>query len=259
MARRKRKTYTAPALEKGLDILELLASESQPLAAPTIAARMNRTVGQVFRMIVVLEQRGYIAPAGDDRYRLTLRLFELAMRDAPIRHLTAAAVDTMAQLARDAEQSCHLVIYSSGRGIVIAQESAPTDRGFAVRLGAEAPLPESCSGHVLLAFSDTEQRNSMLQAQPSHLRKRIGNAAMQHILDRVLQRGYEYIESRQVAGVKDIGFPVFDHTGGIVAALVIPYLEHLDDSQSTDLDQCTRLLGAAAQAISDALGAPARG
>ena len=55
-----RSRYTAPALEKGLDILELLASRFEPMSQAAIAHALGRTPSEVFRMISVLEQRGYL-------------------------------------------------------------------------------------------------------------------------------------------------------------------------------------------------------
>ena len=256
MRRKRQKVYTAPALEKGLDIIELLAGEAQPLAAPEIADRLDRSVGQIFRMIVVLEQRGYIESAGSDQFRLTLKMLELAVRDAPIQRLSAAAVEVMWELSQETQQSCHLVIYNNGRGIVIAMENAPSDRSFSVRLGAEVPLVESCSGHLLLAFADAPSRDHMLNERPPHLRKHVSMASISRIIDGTLERGYESIKSQQVAGVRDVGFPVFDHSGRMVAALVIPYLEHIDGSQAVNFQECTELLGKAARRISAALSAP---
>jgi hypothetical protein len=62
--------YRAPALEKGLDILELLASESRPLSSSEIVQQLGRSTGELFRMIQVLEYRGFIEQAlGSEGYR----------------------------------------------------------------------------------------------------------------------------------------------------------------------------------------------
>jgi hypothetical protein len=39
--------YTAPALEKGLDIVELLAADFEPLTRSEIAHRLRRTIGEL--------------------------------------------------------------------------------------------------------------------------------------------------------------------------------------------------------------------
>src|SRR6476620_12263381 len=87
MQRRKTKVasrYPTPALEKGLDILELFAREPAELTKSDVARRLGRTVSEIFRMLVCLEERGYISPSRDgERFHLTLRLFELGQHYPP--------------------------------------------------------------------------------------------------------------------------------------------------------------------------------
>jgi len=67
--------YPTPALEKGLDILELFASEPAGLTKSEVARRLDRTVSEVFRMLVCLEERGYISQAPEGE-RICLGLFK---------------------------------------------------------------------------------------------------------------------------------------------------------------------------------------
>lgn len=249
----RRKTYTAPALAKGLDILELMASEPGRLSLGQIADKLGRSKGEIFRMLVVLNDRDYIyLDRESETYGMTLKLFALTHRQPRIQRLSSAATPAMSKLVQSIEQSCHLVIYYQGRGIVVAQHGSPADRGLSVRLGAEAPLANSCSGHILLAFSAAEERQRMLsEARP---KPRMTRAGLKKALNLVQKQGFETLESQQVQGVKDIGYPVFDYSGAIAAALVVPFLEHLDGSHKVDFEHARRYLAAAATDISDALG-----
>ena len=235
--------------------MELLSYDAVGLNLSSIASQLKRSVGEIFRVVVVLEQRGYVAPVPDsDRYALTGKMFSVSHGHAPIQQVTIAADPAMRELARATLQSCHLVIYHKGRGIIVAQQDSPTERCLNVRLGAEAPLIDTCSGHVLLAYADAQERKAMLAERPERSRKRIKKATLDILLEEVLSRGYELIDSGQVHGVKDIGFPVFDWTGKVVAALVIPYLTYIDGSNQISLDAATQYLSDAAGEISDLLG-----
>lgn len=253
-AKRHRKEYSAPALEKGLDILELFAIEGEAMATTTIARKLGRSIGEIFRMLMVLEQRGYISAVGDDKYFLSLKLYTLGARHAPIKRLTTAATDAMKSLARDVGQSCHLVVYNLGRGIVVAQVDSPEDRVHSVRLGAEAPLLNSCSGHLLLAYAEPEHRRLMLEEAPEHLRSRLSNAKLEKLASDILKKGYESIKSQQVAGVQDIGYPIFDESRAMVGALVMPYMKFLDGSEKTSMSTARENLAVTARAISAAMG-----
>lgn len=231
-----KKHYSAPALEKGLDLLELLSSEVDGLNIAEITSRLDKSVGELFRMLAVLEQRGYIETSKDsDKYRLTLKMFSLSNRFPPIKRLTSLANPLMRRLSFIIEQSCHLVIYYEGKGHVVVQQDSPSTRIFSVRLGAEAPLMNTCSGHLLLAFSDPEKRELMINRVPENHPKP-NKKAFQKILNNVAKQGYESIVSAQAQGVKDIGYPVFDDTGQIAAALVVPFIGFLDGSYSADTE-----------------------
>src|SRR5207302_8512968 len=79
--------YAAPALDKGLDVIELLARETDGLTLNEIARVLGRTSSELFRMVNALCRRGYIGKQ-DDRYVLTLKMFELAQRHKHITSLT---------------------------------------------------------------------------------------------------------------------------------------------------------------------------
>src|ERR1700746_224838 len=97
--------YPTPALEKGLDILELFAGTPEGLTVSEAARRLNRTVSEIFRMILCLEQRGYLAQSPNkERYHLTLRLFRLAQEHPPTKRLVTETLSDM-----------HLLCYEPGR------------------------------------------------------------------------------------------------------------------------------------------------
>ena len=251
----QKKSYFAPALDKGLDIIELLSEEPQGLILSDIAFKLNRSVGEIFRMLAVLERRAYISlDPVTDRYALTLKIFEISHRYLPVRRLTSTALPVMQKLAAQLEQSCHLVIYYNGRGLIIAQAENPAQRSLNVRLGAEAPLASSCSGHLLLAYADQKTRSEMLKAQPRHLRTGISKSELDKIILKITGQGYESVPSTQIQGVKDVGFPIFDYSKKMVAALSIPFLEYLDGSQKSTFEEARDILQNAAESISAALG-----
>ena len=79
--------YRAPALDKGLDILELLAGTEEGLSQAEIAKALDRSPNEIYRMLDRLVRRDYGRRTSADRYELTLKLFELAHASPPIRRL----------------------------------------------------------------------------------------------------------------------------------------------------------------------------
>src|SRR5271156_2017135 len=88
--------YPTPALEKGLDILELFASTPGGLTVSEAARMLNRAVSEIFRMLLCLEQRGYLSQSENrQKYPLTLRLFRLAQEYPPTNRLIAESLPLM--------------------------------------------------------------------------------------------------------------------------------------------------------------------
>src|SRR4051812_47223950 len=161
-------TYAAPAIEKAFEVIELLVKWPQGALVGEMAADLGRTVGELFRIVVVMEQLGYLQKSQTtDRYTVTYKLLDLAYRATPSQDLVRAALPEMQVLAMEAGQSCHLVVPNGGRGIVIAREEQPGTRGFALKVGAHIDIVKSCSGQVILAFSNDQRREQIVRAAES--------------------------------------------------------------------------------------------
>ena len=239
--KRLRATYSAPALEKAFNVVELLATEKQGLLVSEIAAGIGLSVSEIFRIIVVMERRGWLRKGDNDRYSVTPHVLNLAFRATPAEELSAIAIPFMRELCASSDQSCHLVIRNGDKGLVIARLQNPGPTGLHVRLGAEIDLKASCSGHVLLAFG--------VDPHPAKSDKPFAA-----ILNAVRQRGYERMESARTLGVTDVSCPIFGMHGDIVAALTVPFLRLIDGSQTMSLDDTQALLEHTAKQISTELG-----
>jgi DNA-binding IclR family transcriptional regulator len=213
--------YRAPALEKGLDVIELLAAEKSPLNLSAISQRLGRSAGELFRMLQVLEFKGFITLADDGKgYVLTNKLFALAMTQAPVRTLVETALPIMRQLAQDVGQSCHLTVASEDQIVVIARIERPGDLGFSVRVGYRREISRATSGLVLFAYQDDEVRKQWLK------RCRIKGEAAESFVERanVLRaRGYHEAPSDFVRGITDLAAPILRGETA-VATVVVPFV-----------------------------------
>lgn len=256
MARNSLKgTYTAPAVEKAFEIIELLASHPDGLLVSEMAAHLGRSVGELFRIAVVMEQSGYLAKsARSDRYAVTYKLLETAYRATPAQNLVRAALPRMQALTHDAGQSCHLVVASGGSGLVVASEQQHGPRGFSVRVGGKVDMIRSCSGNLLLAFSSPQKAEQILAATEEEQGHSIDRQSLEERLTIIRAHGYDSRPSPITRGVTDISFPVWGFDGQIAAALTIPFLELIDGTQKVDLMSAQELLRQAVAQISEALG-----
>jgi len=247
----EKNSYATPALEKGLDVIELLAHRSGGLTKSEISRELNRTVSEIFRMLLCLERRGYIAQTEGERYALTLKLFKLVQEHPPTERLIAEALPVMHQLAQETLQSCHMGIIDGAQVTILAQVNAPSSTGFYVKLGSSVELMEATTGYVILAHQDDEHRARTL-AEWKRLTGEEVPADLAAHLARVKRQGYESRPSYKVRGVTNISYPIFDERGSAIGALTVPYIQHIDASASA-AEVSTSLKKAAAE-ISAAIG-----
>lgn len=253
LAEAEGRSYSAPALEKGLDILETLCRSDKPLSQKDLAQHLGRSVGEIYRMIACLVNRNYVALVDETTYSITTKLFELAHINPPTHRLLFEATPIMQRLASELDQSCHLTVYGQGKQVVLSKVDTPSGMGFAVRAGAELDVLISASGRVLVAFQDEGTRRlrieESLQRRPEQADPQIDS-----ILDKIRVAGFESSPSVQVRGLWAISFPILDTQGHAIAALTVPYAERIDQTQRKPIPEVTEALGAAARALSARVG-----
>jgi DNA-binding IclR family transcriptional regulator len=245
MAEDKSQKYTAPALEKGLDILERLSVSESGLSLSEIARDLGRSVSEIFRMLVVLEQRGYITQSpSSDKYVLTTLLFELAHRTPLIQRLTTAAAPLMRDLAHSINQSVHLAIIADDAVLIVGQVDPPARHVMSVRLGTRVNVWQASSGRVMMAYQSEGELDDMLRRAP--LPEGMDEARLRRDLAEIRARGHEIVDSFVVKGVVNISAPIIDHTRIAVAALTVPHIERFGDSVGLS-DCCTATIAAASK------------
>jgi DNA-binding IclR family transcriptional regulator len=247
------KTYSAPALERGFNVIELLAQAPRGLTASEIAAGLGLSIGEIFRIIVVMERRQWLNKNSQtDQYTVSHKILELIFRATPAEDLTVVAGPPMREIASKIDQSCHLVMPNGRRGLVILRQENPGGTVFIVKLGADLDLVRSCSGQVLLAFGDDGWVGDVLDADAALPPK--DRAALVNRLKLVRSRGFEMRPSSRIHGVTDISYPIFGLGGHIVAALTIPFIVRIDGAQVFDEEDARAELALTSKRISTELG-----
>jgi DNA-binding IclR family transcriptional regulator len=224
--------YSAPALEKGLDILEALCQCENGLTQQEIASRLGRNLGEIYRMLNALVQRNYVANYGNT-YTITSKLFQLSHFHPPTYRLLTEALPIMEGLSRAVSFPCDLRVYNKGFQTVIASIQPPNGLGFMTRVGSEIEVAPSASGLVLLAFQDPVIKE--IRIKESLLNKSATEIdVFRDTLKEVAVKGFASIKSNQYAGLHAISFPILDMNGNAVAAMTVPMLARIDG-----LAQCT--------------------
>ena len=164
------KNYSAPALDKGLDILELLAVSSTGLTQAEIAEHLNKSVNEIYRMLNTLKVRNYLEfDSSTDSYKLSYKLLNLSASFNPTKTLLQKANPIMREITTLIGQSIHLSIYTAGKLLVIAQNDSGSKFNYHVTVGSTFDLLETSSGRVILTFQSDKERQRRLQRRKTFL------------------------------------------------------------------------------------------
>lgn len=218
--------YYAPALDKGLDILEFLSAETFPQSQHEIANGIHKTPNEIYRMLISLEKRGYIAKDPiSGKYSLTLRLFHLAHSHSPVDTIAKASEIHMENLALNINQSVHLSVLYQNKLLIIAQARSRTPVSLSVEIGSLFPLEKTISGRVILANLDESKQKQLLETLEEY--KKWSDAEKSDFYEQLGQikgKACNMRKSMLTEGVTDFASPIFNMRGEIVCVLAVSTL-----------------------------------
>ena len=219
----KTTAYKAPALEKGLLIIELLVREQIPLSMGDIASKLGYSKNEIFRMLVVLQHMEYIMrQQKSDLFTLTPKIFTMGMQVFPSSSVLEIALPEMRKMALDIRQSCHIAVLNRANIVVVARVESPAAIGFSVRPGHTVQADKSGSGLMLLAWQPKQRQGELLKIIDP---KRTQPHLLQRLQD-IRQRGYVMHNSYFHDSITDITVPVLYKQNHILAAITIPFLHN---------------------------------
>jgi DNA-binding IclR family transcriptional regulator len=219
--------YTAPAVDKALDVLELLGDSSRGMSLTGIADALGRSKQELYRVLVCLQERGYLVRDDGQFYRLSTKLFEIGSQHTATQMLIAHATPHMERLARQLRESCHLNIVDQHRMLVVARAEGDADVMLAVRIGASFELHRRVSGLVALSQLPEHRRREYWQQSGESAGQIQAHEAH---LDEIRARGYANEDSPIAMGVTDCATPVLGGGSMLLGVLCVSHLRRKDET-----------------------------
>ncbi|MBC2769388.1 IclR family transcriptional regulator [Pusillimonas minor] len=253
----KTEKYSVPGLERGLRILAEFSRQTPTLTAPDLARRLQVPRTTVFRLLVTLENLGFVERLNNGRdYQLGTAVLRLGFEYLASLSITDLSRPILERLRNETGYSSNLVIRDA-RDIVYVQKVAPSSVfSSSVHIGTRLPAHATVLGRVLLSHHTLGQLQQLYPEE--HLQAHGPNTpGTVHDLFRLLQtdksRGYVLEEGFFESNISTIAAPVFDDTGKVTAALglTVPAV-HIPD---TDRDILVAKVVSAARELSMSLNA----
>jgi IclR family transcriptional regulator, KDG regulon repressor len=241
---------------KTLDVLELLAAAGSGLGVSELARRLGSSRTSVARIMAALELKHMVAKDPETkRYRLSLRVLELASQALDQLHIPHVADRHLQELSHRCGEVAHLGVLDGWDVIYVGKAEPSTPVFLRSRVGAREPSHCTSLGKVLLCAHSGESLADYLATYKFERftpKTIVSPEAFVEHLKQVRRQGFGVDAEEHREGIICVGAPIFGYKGETVAAISVsgPSFRMNDDH----VDRLSRLVVETANTISRELG-----
>jgi DNA-binding IclR family transcriptional regulator len=200
------------ALDRGLDILDLLADEAEGRPLTAIAARLGLAKSAAHRLLLALSRQGFVTQdAATQHYRLTLRLPALGFRYLAATKISEVAQPVLDRLAQATGELVRMALVEGKAMTWVAKaQGARAGLRYDPDMGREVILHATATGKAWLATLDEREALALVKARGFPKAERSGpnmlrtEAALKRELKETRQRGYGLALEEAEAGTAAI-------------------------------------------------------
>jgi IclR family acetate operon transcriptional repressor len=216
------RTYSAPAVDRTLDIIEFMALHPRPYGATELSRCLNIPINSVFRILKRLTDREYtIQDPLSSGYQLSTKVFSLGMSLYTRFELRQRARPHIEWLSRETEETCQLQIPQGQMMLVLDTVSPEVSYYLRIVPGALVHYHPNAYGKAVLAFLPEDEVKKILQPRLLSLTPNtiVLRTELLKQLEEVREKGLGYDNEEYNEGIRCIGAPVFNVEGRVIAGL----------------------------------------
>ena len=254
---RASKTPSAPALQRGLAILERVARSRRGLTFAQLTRYFEDVPkSSVHTLVLTLEREGYLAREdATGRYVTGAKLVHIAGVTLDSVVLRERATPLLRALVADTRMTAHLAVLERDEVTIVAKVDRPGTHRIATWVGKRMDAHCTSLGKCLIAHVPEEDVDRLI-ADRGLLRHNeytiVSPARLKQELARVRAMGYALDDQEEELGGRCVGAPVWNRDGRVVAAVSVS--GSTDRITAETLDDFVTRVRKAAQAISRELG-----
>jgi DNA-binding IclR family transcriptional regulator len=211
------------SVDRALSVLEILAAHGE-VGVTEVAAELGVHKSTAFRLIAVLEGRGFVEQLADrGKYRLGFGVVRLAGAAAAQLDIAREGRPICEALAADLEETVNIAILDSDRAVNVSQVRGPAALSTHNWVGQSTPLHATSSGKVLLAHAPDAVRKGVLSRDlPRFTRATITDPEeLRQDLDHIVEQGWGSTVEEYEVGLSAVAAPVRGADGEVIAALSV--------------------------------------
>jgi IclR family transcriptional regulator, acetate operon repressor len=215
----------APALQRGLAILEFLTDHPAGCTAAELSQALEVSGASLFRLTNVLVELGYLhRHEKSRRFTLTRKFLLLGTPQLAQRTLSECAIEALRQVRFLTEETTQLCCLVDRETVVIEQLASLHPFKYFVDLGARCPAYSCAPGKAILAYLPEDECSRIVGGFTfeKFTENTIPNRkTLMTELKQVRERGYAIDRGENFVGINCVGVPVLDRHGYPVGGITI--------------------------------------
>ncbi len=211
-------------VNRALDVLLLFDKEHPEWSVAELSQALGLHRSIVYRVLCTFEQRGVVIRSNTGgRYRLGLKLVELANVVLASMDLRQVAHPVMERLVRETGESAFLTVVSEDESVCIHRIESPQQVRVTLTIGGRYPLYAGASNKLLLAYLPTEKTDGIIAHGLKQLTPDTITVPdqLREDLAKIRRQGWVFTVGELTPGVAAIAAALRDSNGEVVAALSI--------------------------------------
>jgi DNA-binding IclR family transcriptional regulator len=213
------------SVKKSLQVLQAFSAEHTERSVTEISRLLNAHKSSVSRILATLAAEGFVEKnLTNNRYRLGLKLLDLANLVLGRYELRELAGPYMEDLARATDEIVHLSVLDRSDIVYVEKKGRGQTLTVATKVGGRNPAHASAMGKVLLAgLSPHELGEIIVGGSLTRLTPRtIGEKGeLVKELERVRDIGFAVDDEESFPGIRCVAAPVRSENGRTVAAISV--------------------------------------
>ncbi len=215
----------APALQRGLAVLEFLSSRDEAATLSEISAALKLSPASIFRITGVLESAGYLyREEATRRFSLTRKLLLQAQPRHEGRSLVECCLPSMREILQLTGETVQLCCLAEDTCVILEQLPSTYPFKYIVDLGSKVPIHCCAPGKAIVAHMMEDAQSTLVRtlAMERHTDHTI--VTRRALLDefrKVKELGYAVDQGEHFEGIHCVAAPLLDRHGNAVAAITI--------------------------------------
>jgi len=232
----KYERYLVPAVQRAVGVLELLANSQKDASLSELSVIMKVPKSSLFRILVTLEAQKMVHQDHErKKFSLGIKLLELGSAKLGRIDLNTIAKPHLERLAEETHESVYLGVLDHGQVILMQHIDNQDMWKIVTRLGTTSPAHCTAIGQVLLAGLPEAEVAKIVSERGLKRYTKLTittEARLRRCLAEVRADGYAIVDGEYKPDLCAVAAPIRDHSGNVVAAVMIGLPSSRPDKKS---------------------------